>query len=245
MKFKKKNKPEEISEELKIKREYNGYSLDHCIRKYIPWKTGNFMVKENEEVIFAIYYRNSGNAINDGRTISFVADNKLLVYLVKDDTKFKLKYLDWEGTEEKAEKIAQELITNLGMYQLLDTGYGSKQFKDYIRNEKMVETDIEEDIYFKIKELGNINYDKLDYFSYVLGNESIDYYDYVNKKYFYCDEYCPEIYKPCVKVVEELIKKCNIVNLKEVNIKFFIAEDETKIMRKLLDEAKEDDSLIL
>ena len=54
-----KKKTEVVSDELKIIREYNGYPLSRIIRDYIPWKSGNCMITEKEEILFSIYYRNN------------------------------------------------------------------------------------------------------------------------------------------------------------------------------------------
>lgn len=241
----KKKKCEVISDELKIIQEYNDYPLSCFIRKHIPWKSGNCMITENEEVLFSIYYRNDGPVINDKDKSDWYGNNSLLVYLVKSGEQLKIKYLDLRDTEEKAIQIARKIITNLGMYQLFDIGYNSSQYREYIRNEKMIEIDIDDNIYEQITKLSDLKYDDLEYFTYTKSIESIDYCDYINRRYFFCDEYCSKKYMACVKIVEEIIQKCNILNLDRLNIKFFEDEEKTKIMRKLLDEAIEDDRAIL
>lgn len=241
-----KKKKEKISnKDLEIISEYNGYPLNEFIREYIPWKAGNCMVTENEEVLFSIYYRNYGAIINEIDKSGWYGSNSLLIYLVKEKEQIKVKYLDLKNTEDQAMKIAKNVITNLGMYQLFDIGYNSRQYRDYIRNEKMVEITIDRNIYKQIENLKDIEYDDLEYFTYKKSIESIDYCDYINKKYFFCDEYCPKKYMPCVKLVEEIIKKCQIINLDKINIKSFEDSERTKIMRRLLDEAIETDLAIL
>lgn len=241
----KKNKKEVINKELQVIRKYNGtYDLNKIIRDCIPWEAGNCMIQENENVLFKIYYRNTGPIIEKEDEKKWFGNNDLLIYIVEEKEKFKIKYINLRDTEEKAINIANEIITNLGCYQTFDIGYSSKQYKEYIRKEKMIEIAIEADLYSQIENLGNIKYDDIEYFTYKKGTESIDYCDYVNKKYFYCDVYCLEKYKPCIELVEKIIKKCNILNLSELKFQYFKENERTKIMEKLIEDEIEASSWI-
>lgn len=242
--FYKKKKEEDLS----VVRAYNGeYKLSNIIREYLPWDAGQCMIMDDEKVLFSLYYHNSGSIAEDEKGKEWYGSNWFLFYVIEHKGKYKIKYLNLRDVEKKAEEIARSIVNNLGMYQLIEVGYRSSEYKEYIRKEKMQVIEIDEEIINKIKNLKNIDYDKydMDYFSYKYAEENLDYFDFVNKRYFFCDEYCLEKYKPCVEVVDSIIKKCNILNLEGCNIKFFKPEETDSIMQELIDKEIEERNAIL
>lgn len=239
----KKKKIKSNDKNLEIIKKYNQYNLSKIIRESVPWMSGDFVMKDNENILMKIYYRNEGTIIEENE--GWYGNNGLLIYIVETKGKYKIKYLNLKDTEKKAMDIAHQIITNLGHYQQFEVGFSSKQYKEYVRNEKMVEIEIRSDLYLQIKELGNIDYDNLEYFTYIKSNESIDYFDFVNKKYFYCDMYCLEKYKPCIELIEKIINKCEILNLNELRFTYFPESERLKIMQQLIENYEEELNSIL
>lgn len=205
------------------------------IRDNIPWKYAECLVENDENLLFSLYYRYEGTIAEriDGK--DWHGLNSFIFHIVECEKGLFIKYLSLKGLEDKASHYAREAMSNIGWYQEEIYGTSQKTYKNYIKNEVMKCVKIQREKFMKIiKELGNIDYDKLEYFSSKLSEESVDYCDYINKKYFYCDKYCPEEYSKCIEMVDFILRECEILNMEKTNFKIFKEKEKQNIMKELI-----------
>lgn len=205
------------------------------LRNCVLWERTDCVIDEDEDVLFKFYYSTWGNILGNENGKNKYGNSSYIFYIINRNGNLKVKYVDLKCVDKKAFHIGRKLITNLSIEQEFKLGYSSKEYKDYIKKEKMIEVDLNFDFYGEIKKLGSIDYNELEYFINEDSYETIDYYDFVNKKYFYCDDYCLEKYKLCIELVEKIILNCNILNFTKLKFKYFVEDEREGILEKLFE----------
>ena len=222
--------------DIDIQKKYNqDYELDNMIRDNVPWKYGECMVLDNEELLFSLFYRNNGSIAEENDGAEWYGLNRFIFHIVKSKDGIYIKYLNLRGIEDIVRKYARSAIENLGFYQEQEFGLIQREYKNYIRKEAMKIVKIEENEFRQeIEKVKNIKYDDLEFFSCAFSEESIDCCDYINKNYFYCDDYYLEKYSQFIELINYILKKSNILNMKNVNLKSFRKEEKLELMKKLI-----------
>lgn len=228
------------------KKYYQDYDLDNMIRNTEIWKYAEPMVLEDEKLLVSLSYYYIGDVAEQENGKDWRGRNSFIFHIIEKNNKILIKYMNLRGIEEIVNKIACSKINHLGCYQYKQQGLIQKEYKDYVRNKAMkcIETDKKE-IDDWIKRLSYIKYDELEYFTCALGGKKIDYFDYTNKVYFYCDRYYPEKYKVCIDFVNYILDECNILNMERADLKLFKEEEIEKIMIELIKEKIEFEGGIL
>lgn len=231
---------------IDIKKMYHqDYELSR-VRRYMPWNLTDRGVEENEKVLIAFYYRKNGSIAEQEDGSEWYGLNEFIFYVIEKDNSTYIKYFNFRKLaglfRSKAAEFAPENFTNIPYYLQEEYGIKTKEYKDFLLNDvcKIIELD-KTDLMKRLQSLGNIDYSNscIEFFEYSNSNESIDYYDTVNKKIFYSDDYCPMKYKACIDFFDYILGKCKILNMQKSNFEFFEEEDREIIMKKLVDLAIE------
>lgn len=219
-------------------RKYNkDYDLNDMIRNTEEWKYGEPMILDDEKLLFSLSYCYVGDIAERTDGKDWNGRNNFIFHIVEKHDKLLIKYLNLCGIEEIVEKNARMKINNLGYYQVNQQGLIQKEYKEYIRNVSMKTIEIDNNEFNeKIKKLGKIQYDELEFFTCKIAYERIDYFDYINKVYFYSDGYYPEKYTECIEFVNYILNKCRILNMEKVGMKLFKEEERKNIMIDLIKE---------
>ena len=84
----KKKKIKSNDKNLEIIKKYNQYNLSKIIRESVPWMSGDFVMKDNENILMKIYYRNEGTIIEENE--GWYGNNGLLIYIVEKNIKLNI-----------------------------------------------------------------------------------------------------------------------------------------------------------
>ena len=233
--------------EKDTQKKYNqDYELDNSIRNTEIWKYSEPMILDDEKLLVSLSYYYVGDVAEREDGKGWHGRNSFIFHIVEKNDDFIIKYMNLRGIEDVVEGIARNKIKGLGWYQLKQQGLIQNEYKNYVRNTAMKCIKIDKSEFDKwIKKLGNIKYNNSEYFTCALGGKMIDYFDYTNKVYFYCDRYYPEKYKDCIDFVNYILDKCNILNMERADLIPFKEENREKIMIELIKEKIELDDGIL
>lgn len=194
---------------------FNKYRLSKICRE-IPWKYSQYIINNNDNVLFQMNLRFYGYKESGG-----YGQNWFHMYVIENENKLFAKIINIMPLDDIANECCRNFFgkNHVDYVETINVGIQLKSYKEKVNElTQIIELDSEFDKL--MKKIGQIDFKEsyLELFDYQFDAVlcSMDIYDFVNKKVFYADSYCLKKYKPFIDVIEYIFRKAKFKSFEEM-----------------------------
>lgn len=202
------------------------YKLESEISRYKMWQYTDFAFENtNENILLCIHIKTRNKYGDFGRFF-------YNFYVIEKNEEYYIRYFDLNDTYSFAEEQGKKAINNTWAQYYVDMGIRTKEYKNFIINNKMSNRIIidKNKFFDKLSKPASIKFEDHwnEFLEYSYATTTVEILDFKNRNAFYTDEYILSKFSPYVDLIEWVVNQCKIPGFNKCNLEYIDTLDEAK-----------------